>query len=145
MLARMAQNALIGVVAAAGMTLLAASPAFAAPAAGAEPLPSAARAEPLPSCLDHQWVGNAGVINVRTSPSRTIAWNVQDYEDNGGVWHAVVYVDDKKVDEKTQDYNPHGSVNPMHSRPGSVFRLDITHTDSQGRTSQSVPNACIVP
>lgn len=102
-------------------------------------------AETLPSCLDHQWAGNAGVINVRTSPSRTIAWNVQDYTDNGGLWVALVYVDKRLVDKKSQNYNPHGSVSPEDTRPGSVFRLDITHTDSQGRTSHSVPNGCIIP
>ena len=50
-------------------------------------------AEDLPSCVDHQWVGDTGVINVRTSPSRTIAWNVQDHSDNSGLWVALVYVD----------------------------------------------------
>jgi hypothetical protein len=102
-------------------------------------------AQALPSCLDHQWVGNTGVINVRTSPSRTIAWNVRDYADNGGLWVALVYVDKRQVDKKSQNYNPHGSVSPRDSRPGSVFRLDITHTDSQGRISRSVPNGRIVP
>lgn len=101
--------------------------------------------EGLPSCLDHQWSGDAGVINVRTSPSRTIAWNVQDYTDNGGLWHALVLVDDKKVDEKTQHYNPHGSVNPRFTHQGSIFTLDITHTDTQGRVSHSVPDGCVVP
>jgi hypothetical protein len=104
-----------------------------------------AAAESLPSCLDHQWVGDAGVINVRTSPSRTVAWNVQDHTDNGGLWIALVYVDKTQVDKKSQNYNPHGSVSPRDTRSGSVFRLDITHTDSQGRTSRSVPNGCIIP
>jgi hypothetical protein len=108
-------------------------------------LAAPAVAEAPPSCLDHQWVGDSGVINVRTSPSRTIAWNVQDHTDNGGLWVALVYVDKRLVDKKSQNYNPHGSVSPRDSRPGSVFRLDITHTDSQGRTSHSVPNGCIVP
>ncbi|MGQ0573397.1 MAG: hypothetical protein ACT4RN_04230 [Pseudonocardia sp.] len=135
MFALVARRAVIGLVAAAGMTLLTAAPAAAEPVA----------AESLPSCLDHQWAGNAGVINVRTSPSRTIAWNVQDYTDNSGFWQAIVYVDDKKVDEKRQNYNPHGSVSPRHSRSGSIFRLDITHTDTQGRTSHNVPNGCVVP
>jgi hypothetical protein len=106
---------------------------------------TAAAAEALPSCLDHQWVGDAGVINVRTSPSGTIAWNVQDHTDNGGLWIALVYVDKRLVDKKSQNYNPHGSVNTRDTQPGSVFRLDITHTDSQGRISRSVPNGCIVP
>jgi hypothetical protein len=108
-------------------------------------LATPAVAEAPPSCLDHQWVGDSGVINVRTSPSRTIAWNVQDHTDNSGLWVALVYVDKRLVDKKSQNYNPHGSVSPRDSRPGSVFRLDITHTDSQGRTSHSVPNGCIVP
>jgi hypothetical protein len=102
-------------------------------------------AEDLPSCVDHQWVGDAGVINVRTSPSRTIAWNVQDHMDNSGLWVALVYIDKRLVDKKSQNYNPHGSVSPRDSRPGAVFRLDITHTDSKGRTSQSVPNGCVIP
>lgn len=113
---------------------------------GAAPASAATGAsEALPSCLDHRWTGNTGVINVRTSPSRTIAWNVLDFTDNGGLWHALVFVDGRKVDEKTQNYNPHGSVNPRFSRSGSVFKLDITHTDTQGRVSHSVPNGCIVP
>lgn len=106
---------------------------------------STVASEALPSCLDHRWTGNTGVINVRTSPSRTIAWNVQDYTDNGGLWVALIYVDNRQVDKKSQNYNPHGSVSPRDSRPGSVFRLDITHTDTQGRVSHSVPNGCLVP
>jgi hypothetical protein len=104
-----------------------------------------AMAEVMPSCLDHQWVGDTGVINVRTSPNRTIAWNVQDHHDNAGLWVALVYVNKRLVDKKVQNYNPHGSVSQLDSRPGSVFQLDITHTDTQGRTSHSVPNGCIVP
>src|SRR5207249_3790880 len=73
-------------------------------------LATPAVAEDLPSCVDHQWVGDAGVINVRTSPSRTIAWNVQDHTDNSGLWVALVYVDKRLVDKKSQNYNPHGSV-----------------------------------
>ena len=119
-----------------GATLL----VFAAPASAATK-----SAHGLPSCLAHQWTGNTGVINVQTSPSRTIAWNVVDYTDNGGLWVALVFVDDRQVDKKTQNYNPHGSVSPLDSSPGSVFRLDITHTDTQGGTSHSVPNGCIVP
>lgn len=40
---------------------------------------------------------------------------------------------------------PNGSVNPRFSRSGSIFTLDITHTDTQGRVSHSVPNGCLVP
>lgn len=82
---------------------------------------------------------------MRTSLSRTIAWNVVDYVDNGGQWIALVFVDNRKVDEKVQNYNPHGSVSPRDSRSGSIFRLDITHVDTKGRRTHSVPNGCIVP
>ena len=135
MIARTARRVAVGFTAALATMVVVAGPASA----------ETARAEALPSCLDHQWADDAGVINVRTSPSRTIAWNVQDYADNGGLWVAIVYVDDRQVDKKSQNYNPHGSVNPRDSRSRSVFRLDITHTDTQGRTSHSVPNGCIVP
>lgn len=136
MVVRAIRRAGIAAVMSVASVVVAAGPATAAPIRAAEG---------LPSCLDHQWRGNAGVINVRTSPSRTIAWNVQDYSDNGGLWVALVFVDDRQVDKKSQNYNPHGSVSPRDSRSGSVFRLDITHTDTQGRTSRSVPNGCIVP
>lgn len=123
--------------------LMAASTVFTSSAfAGTQ---AAGATEALPSCLDHQWTGDTGVINVRTSPSRTIAWNVQDFTDNGGLWVAVVYVDNRQVDKKTQNYNPHGSVSARDSRSGSIFRLDITHTDTRGRVSHSVPNGCVVP
>jgi hypothetical protein len=89
------------------VAIVAATSLGGAAAASAETLNNA---EALPSCLDHQWVGNSGVINVRTSPSRTIAWNVVDNVDNGGQWTALVYVDDRLVDKKVQNYNPHGSV-----------------------------------
>jgi hypothetical protein len=124
------------------VAIVAATSLGGAAAASAETLNNA---EALPSCLDHQWVGNSGVINVRTSPSRTIAWNVVDNVDNGGQWTALVYVDDRLVDKKVQNYNPHGSVSPLDSRSGSVFRLDITHVDTKGKSSHSVPNGCIVP
>jgi hypothetical protein len=58
--------------------------------------------------------------------------------------HLLVYVDDRVVDKKLQNYNPHGSVSPLDSRSGSVFRLDITHVDTKGKSSRSVPNGCIV-
>jgi hypothetical protein len=45
----------------------------------------------------------AGVINVRTSPSRTIAWNVRDHTDNSGLGVALVYVDKRLVDKKSQN------------------------------------------
>lgn len=102
-------------------------------------------ASDLSSCASIDYAGDAGDIHVQTSPSGFVQWNVVDYTDNGGKWVADVYVDQRRVDHKDQDYNPHGSVNPVDAKSGSTFQLDITHVNTRGETSHSVPNGCIIP
>lgn len=103
-------------------------------------------AEELPSCLDHTWTGNAGFIAVRTSPSGTVAWGIRDYTENGGVWNARVYVNDKLFDKKEgKTYNPHGSIPRSYAPSGAIVRFEIEHIYPNGEVSNNVPNGCIVP
>ncbi|MCD2197915.1 hypothetical protein LQ327_31550 [Actinomycetospora endophytica] len=101
----------------------------------------------IPQCTDISFRGNTGQINIRTSPNRFVAWNIAMYESwrNDGPWKADVYVNNRKVDHKDQDYQPHGSVNPADLPPGSFVSIEAWHTDRFGAEHYFVPNQCFVP
>lgn len=114
---------------------------FLAPAAQA----SVRAAAPL--CTDISFTGESGQINIRTSPTRFVAWNIRMFEPalNEGPWRVNVYAGPKRVDSKTQTYQPHGSINPVDLPPNAFVRIEAWHTDLKGTEHIFVPNGCTVP
>lgn len=126
--------------------LLAALAVFLAPGSASATEPAVANGV-VPQCTDISFVGNSGQINIRTSPNRFVAWNIAMYDGwlNDGPWIANVYVNNRKVDGKTQDYQPHGSINPRDLPPSSFVSIEAWHTDRFGGEHYFVPNQCYVP
>ncbi|QXJ23083.1 hypothetical protein AGRA3207_004198 [Actinomadura graeca] len=100
-----------------------------------------------PSCRSITFTGNAGRISVQTSPGGSVAWGIymHDPSENAGPWVVDVYVGNRRVDHKTQNYPPHGSVAPRDAKSGRIFTIKATHTDLKGRVSHEVPNGCVIP
>ncbi|WP_018332849.1 hypothetical protein [Actinomycetospora chiangmaiensis] len=108
---------------------------------------SASPTSVVPMCDDISFKGNTGQINVRTSPNRYVAWNIAMYDSwsNDGPWKVHVYVNNRKVDDKTQDYQPHGSISPRDLPSSSFVSIEAWHTDRFGGEHYFVPNQCYVP
>jgi hypothetical protein len=65
---------------------------------------------------------------------------------NAGPWVVSVYVANKKVDGKKQNYAPHGSLPPAKAKKGKIFHITATHhATANGKNYGSVPNECIIP
>lgn len=103
-------------------------------------------AAPQPTCEDVAFPGNTGTAFARQSPQRTIAWGIYMHDPalDGGPWTVDVYVGNKRVDHKQQNYAPHGSVAPAQAVAGQTFRLEATHVDPKGTTHYIVPNGCTI-
>lgn len=114
-----------------------------APASAHEVVPRAL----IPRCTDISFKGDAGQINIRSSPTRAIAWNVATYDSrrNDGPWIADVYVNNRRVDHKEQAYQPHGSINPVDLPPSSFVSIEAWHTDLLGTGYHFVPHQCHLP
>ena len=109
---------------------------------------SAAVPAALPSCHAITYRGNAGAIHVQTSANRTVAWGIYMYNSklDAGPWTVDVYVGKTRVDHKSQNYAPHGSVNPKQAKKGAEFRITATHYATANKTwYHNVPNGCIIP
>lgn len=109
---------------------------------------SAAVPATLPSCRAITYRGNAGAIHVQTSANTTVAWGIYMYSSklDAGPWTVDVYVGKTRVDQKKQDYAPHGSVNPKQAKKGAEFRITASHYATANKTWYSnVPNGCIIP
>lgn len=98
------------------------------------------------SCRHHTFVGNAGYIAVQTSKRGYVAWGIYMYapQNKWGHWEVNVYVGSRRVDHKSQNYEPHGSVSPRDAKKGRTFHITATMTNENG-TFVNVPNACIIP
>jgi hypothetical protein len=102
----------------------------------------------VPSCRAITYRGNGGAIYVQTSPSGTVVWGIYMYnrELDTGPWTVDAYVGKRRVDHKSQNYAPHGSVNPVDAKKGAVFRITATHYATANQTwYHSVTNGCIIP
>ena len=55
-----------------------------------------------------------------------------------------MFVGKRRVDHKSQEYEPHGSVNPKDAKPGHTFHISATMTNANG-TFVNVPNECRIP
>ena len=110
-------------------------------------LASPAAADPVPRCTDISFKGNTGQINLRTSPNRTVAWNIAMDDDsrNDGPWTVDVYVNNRRVDHKEQSYQPHGSISPKQLPPSSFINIEAFHVDLYGTEHTFVPNQCYLP
>lgn len=99
------------------------------------------------SCRRADVVGNSGTIYIQTSPAGTVIWGIYMHNPalNAGPWVVSVYVNNRRVDAKSQNYAPHGSVPRAHAPSGATFRIVATHVDPTGTTHRSVTNACIIP
>jgi hypothetical protein len=109
---------------------------------------SAAVSASLPSCHAITYRGNAGAIHVQTSANRTVAWGIYMYNSklDAGPWTVDVYVGKTRVDHKSQNYAPHGSVSPKQAKKGAEFRITATHYATANKTwYHNVPNGCIIP
>jgi hypothetical protein len=98
-----------------------------------------------PSCARAEFRGTSGAIYVQTTAG-TVAWGIYMYDPsaNAGPWTVDVFVNQRRVDHKVQNYAPHGSVSPTDAPSGSLFHIVAFHTDLRGTVYQSVPNGCIV-
>ncbi len=69
---------------------------FAAPAI-AEASPAG---QTIPVCSDISFRGDTGQINIRTSPTRFVAWNIAmyNYVLNEGPWLVDAFVNNRRVD-----------------------------------------------
>jgi hypothetical protein len=113
---------------------------------GAKVAPSPAAK--LPSCHAITYRGNAGAIHVQTSKNGTVAWGIYMYNPklDAGPWVVNVYVGSRRVDHKSQDYAPHGSVNPKDAKKGKTFHITATHhATANGKNYVNVPNECVIP
>jgi hypothetical protein len=102
----------------------------------------------IPSCANITYPGTAGAIHVQTSSSGYVAWGIYMYNPalDEGPWNVDVYVGSRRVDHKSQDYAPHGSVNPKDARKGAIFHITATHLAvANGKEYGSVPNECVIP
>jgi hypothetical protein len=102
----------------------------------------------LPSCGNITYKGNAGAIHVQTNSKGYLQWGIYMYNPklDAGPWVVAVYVANKKVDSKKQDYAPHGSLPPAKAKKGKTFHITATHhANSNGKNYGSVPNECIIP
>ncbi len=61
-----------------------------------------------------------------------------------GLWHVDVFVGSRRVDHKTQPYEPHGTVNPKDAKHGRIFHITAIMKNSNG-TFVNVPNGCVIP
>ncbi|GAA4832873.1 hypothetical protein GCM10023201_21110 [Actinomycetospora corticicola] len=113
----------------------------------ASAFPTDIRASVVPQCTDISFKGNTGQINIRTSSNRFVAWNIAMFDSwaNDGPWTVHVYVNNRKVDAKKQDYQPHGSINPRDLPASSFVSIEAWHTDRFGGEHYFVPNQCYVP
>ena len=64
---------------------------------------------------------------------------------NDGPWVVDVYVNNRKVDHKEQEYQPHGSISPVDLPPHSFVSIEAWHRDLLGTEHYFVPNQCFVP
>jgi hypothetical protein len=105
-----------------------------------------ATAASIPSCRHHVFRGNAGYIAVQTSPKGYVAWGIYMYKpaNRWGHWEVDVFVGNRRVDHKSQNYEPHGSVSPKDAKPGRTFHIRAVMTNADG-TFVNVPNACRIP
>lgn len=102
----------------------------------------------LPSCRAITYRGNGGAIHVQTSANGTVVWGIYMYDSglNAGPWTVDVYVRNRRVDHKNQNYPPHGSVNPKDAKKGAELRITATHYATANQTwYHNVPNGCIIP
>jgi len=104
-------------------------------------------AQRLSSCRSAEFRGASGAISVQTSSNGTVAWGISMYDPalNPGPWVVDAFINNRRVDHKEQNCQPHGSVSPRDAKPTSTFSITATHTDLQGTTHHSVSNSCIVP
>jgi hypothetical protein len=108
-------------------------------------VPAAAR---IPSCHAITYRGNAGAIHVQTSKAGYVAWGIYMYNPklDAGPWVVNVYVGKRRVDHKSQNYAPHGSVNPKDAKKGAIFHITATHhATANGKNYVNVPNECVIP
>jgi hypothetical protein len=123
-----------------GMVAASASPA-------GVPSPNVTSAK-VPSCGRITYRGNAGAIHVQTNSRGYLQWGIYMYNPklDDGRWKVSVYVANKKVDGKNQDYAPHASLRPEEAKKGKIFHITATHhADANGNNYGSVPNECIIP
>lgn len=116
-------------------------------AAGTKVAPSPAAAK-VPSCHAITYKGNAGAIHVQTSKNGTVAWGIYMYNPklDAGPWNVNVYVGSRRVDHKSQNYAPHGSVSPKDAKKGKIFHITATHhATANGKNYANVPNECVIP
>ncbi|WP_433802533.1 hypothetical protein [Actinomycetospora sp. CA-084318] len=101
----------------------------------------------LPQCTDISFKGGTGQINIRTSATRYVAWNIAMYSSalNDGPWVVDVWVNNRRVDHKEQGYQPHGSISPRDLPANSFVSIEAWHTDRSGEEHYFVPNQCHVP
>lgn len=101
----------------------------------------------VPQCTDISFTGGSGQINIRTSPSRYVAWNIAMHSAalNDGPWVVDVWVNNRRVDHKEQSYQPHGSISPRDLPASSFVSIEAWHTDLSGEEHYFVPNQCYVP
>jgi len=65
---------------------------------------------------------------------------------NAGPWNVDVYVGSRRIDHKSQNYAPHGSVSPKDAKRGSTFYITATHhATANNQNYGNVPNDCIIP
>lgn len=116
-------------------------------AAGTKIAASPAAAK-IPSCHAITYKGNAGAIHVQNSKNGTVAWGIYMYNAklDAGPWNVDVYVGSRRVDHKSQNYAPHGSVDPKDAKKGKIFHITATHhATANGKNYGNVPNKCVIP
>lgn len=86
--------------------------------------------------------GKDGVVDFQQSgPGQPIAWGVRANDDafnQNGQWTVDVYSGRRRVDGKTQNYPPHGSVNARDVRPGELLVVEgqVTLTEVGPRNGE---------
>lgn len=64
---------------------------------------------------------------------------------NDGPWDISVFVGSIKVDQKKQNYAPHGSINPKKAIAGRELKFDGWHKDLKGGFHKTTANVCVIP
>jgi hypothetical protein len=102
----------------------------------------------VPSCGSITYKGSAGAIHVQTNSKGYLQWGIYMYNSklDAGPWVVSVYVANKKVDGKKQNYAAHGSLPPATAKKGKIFHITATHhANANGKNYSSIPNECIIP
>ena len=80
----------------------------------------------IASCFGYTSSGAQGSVSFQQAAAeRAVAWGIRYTGTSNVNWFIVdVLVNGRRVDGKAQNYDPHGSVNPVDFNSGDTISLD---------------------